>query len=275
MENAGNKNPSPKKDGFFSTIKKNALIVNQAAAGAGVTGLVGFGALFIVSGVFFLTENYFVSMLGLSLALLVYVSGADLMKIMMSSFTIFFSSKHLIPKATYLQETLVGLRDVVQLRRNSKGEIVAGPIRPGAKVELPDNALVKDIQRLIQENKDFNYAEFVAHSYYVECHELYDYSSANLDFVSNVMPVFGLIGTILGLIGMFDNLGGDVTVEALAPQLALAFKTTLYGAVFSSLYKIVSSRFELRLKSLDYDYETFCRALQVLVDSKTVVEVQG
>jgi len=87
------------------------------------------------------------------------------------------------------------------------------------------------------------------------------------------MPLFGLIGTILGLIGMFDSLGADVTVESLSPQLALALKTTLYGAIFSSIYKIIGSRFEQRLKILDYDYETFCRALQVIIQNKNQIEV--
>ena len=56
------------------------------------------------------------------------------------------------------------------------------------------------------------------------------------------MPLFGLIGTIVGLIGMFDSLSADVTVEFVSPQLALALKTTLYGAIFSSIYKIIASR---------------------------------
>jgi biopolymer transport protein ExbB/TolQ len=56
----------------------------------------------------------------------------------------------------------------------------------------------------------------------VECHELYDSSGSHLEFVSGAMPLFGLIGTILGLIAMFDSLGSNVSVESLSPQLALA-----------------------------------------------------
>jgi biopolymer transport protein ExbB/TolQ len=115
----------------------------------------------------------------------------------------------------------------------------------------------------------------MTHAYYVECHELYDYSSAHLEFVGSAMPLFGLIGTIVGLIGMFDTLGADVTVEYLSPQLAMALKTTLYGAVFASIYKIIASRFEQRLKALEYDFETFCRALQVLVESNVKIEVRS
>ena len=89
------------------------------------------------------------------------------------------------------------------------------------------------------------------------------------------MPLFGLIGTILGLIAMFDGLGANVTVESLAPQLALALKTTLYGAIFSSIYKIIGSRFDQRLKTLEFDFEAFCFGLEVLVNGKNQIEVEA
>ena len=73
---------------------------------------------------------------------------------------------------------------------------------------------------------------------------------------------------------MFDSLGADVTVEFLSPQLALALKTTLYGAVLSSIYKIIASRFEQRMNALDYDFETFCRAVQVLIENDIKIEVR-
>jgi len=85
--------------------------------------------------------------------------------------------------------------------------------------------------------------------------------------------LFGLIGTIIGLIAMFDSLGSDVTVESLSPQLAMALKTTLYGAIFSSFYKIIGTRFERRMVDLDYDYDTFCRALQVIIENRNTIEI--
>src|ERR1044072_3623823 len=95
---------------FMPMVSKATLAINKASAGAGVLGLVGFAALFLVAGVFFVTENYFVAMLIMSFALLVYVTGSELAKLFLTSFTIFFSSKHVIPAAASLQETLVPLR---------------------------------------------------------------------------------------------------------------------------------------------------------------------
>ena len=176
--------------------------------------------------------------------------------------TMFFSSRHLTPKAAQLQETLAALEESLTLRRDREGELRVGPMEKGMRVRLPDNALVRDLVTVQERKKTYEYAEYVVHSYYVECHELYDHAGAHLDFVSGSMPLFGLMGTVLGLISMFDSLGGVVTIEAIAPQLALALKCTLYGALFSSLYKIAATRFEQRLKGLDYDFDTLCRALQ-------------
>ncbi|SMF77345.1 MotA/TolQ/ExbB proton channel family protein [Pseudobacteriovorax antillogorgiicola] len=267
-------NGSAEKTAVSAVVKAPKLGVNQKGAGAGVVGLLGFVGLLLLSIVFFVTENYFVSMAIISVGLMVYVAGTDVVKIFLSSFTVFFSSRHVIEKAACLVETNDALNKALSIKKNKQGHIKIGPVAEGEVIRLPDNPFTRDIQRLAKDGKDYEYAEFVAHSYYTECHELYDYSHANLEFVADAMPLFGLIGTIIGLIAMFDGLGANVSIESLTPQLALALKTTLYGAVFSSVYKIVGSRFDQRLKALDYDYETVCQAIKVIIENKNEVEVE-
>jgi len=46
-------------------------------------------------------------------------------------------------------------------------------------------------------------------------------------------PGFGMVGTIVGLIIMLDNMGGDMA--NLGKGLALALITTLYGVLLSNL----------------------------------------
>jgi biopolymer transport protein ExbB/TolQ len=250
------------------------LAVSEVAAGAGVLGLLGFVALFAVALVFFVTENFFLAMLLISFALLIYVAGGELAKLLVSSITVFFSRKHLIPNAVYLQDTLVELRRFLHLTKDETGWVKVGPIEAGAKATLPDNPLVRDIQVVLKREKGTDYADYIAHQYYVDCRELYDHFSSHLEFVAGAMPLFGLIGTIVGLIGMFDGLGANVSVDVLSPQLALALKTTLYGAVFASIYTIIGSRFDQRLKALEYDFEILRRGLEVLVENKATIEVQ-
>jgi chemotaxis protein MotA len=262
------------RSGFFGYFNKGALAASRKAAGAGVLGLVGFFGILAVAAVFFITENFFVAMLGVSLALLVYATGSDIGKLVLSSITVFFSSKHLTPKATQLQETLAALEETLTIRRDRTGELRVGPVEKNTKVRMIDNALVRDLADLQERGRDYEYAEYVAYSYYVECHELYDQSGSHLDFVAGAMPLFGLMGTVLGLIGMFDSLGSVVTIESIAPQLALALKCTLYGVVFSALYKISATRFEQRLRKLEYDFEMLCRGLSVVFQNGAQIEVQ-
>src|ERR1041385_6779270 len=124
-----NQNKSDDSSLFMPMVSKATLAINKASAGAGVLGLVGFAALFLVACVFFVTENYFVAMLIMSFALLVYVTGSELAKLFLTSFTIFFSRKHVIPAAAYLQETLVPLSRTLMIRRDGEGML--GALRKG------------------------------------------------------------------------------------------------------------------------------------------------
>ena len=229
-------NMADKKSAYFQSFRQNTAAIKHSSAGAGFIGLIGFCVMLLVSSLFFITENYFISMFTISIGLLIYVTGLDLIKLIFSSFTIFISTKHLNTRASNMQETLVALQNTLNIKRSGDGSVAVGPVKNEATIELPDNALSRDIQELVSAEMNFDYAEFVAHSYYVECHELYESSHSNFDFVSSAMPLFGLIGTIVGLIAMFDSLGSDVTVESLSPQLALRFENnTLRCHFFLSL----------------------------------------
>jgi chemotaxis protein MotA len=55
-----------------------------------------------------------------------------------------------------------------------------------------------------------------------------------LKTMASYSPAFGMIGTLVGLVIMLDNLSADVS--ALGQGLALALITTLYGVVFANLF---------------------------------------
>ena len=118
-------------------VKKPTLGVNQRGAGAGITGLLGFLGLLFISIMFFITENYFISMLVISFGLVVYVAGMDTIKIILSSFTVSFSSRHLIDKAAFLVDTLESLNKVLSLAKTKTGEIKLGPVPNNAVISLP------------------------------------------------------------------------------------------------------------------------------------------
>ncbi len=256
-----------------SSQAADGLALGEESAGAGALGLIGAAAVFAVAIVFFVAESYFLAMLLVSFALLVYSAGGELGKLVRASFTVFFSGRHLIRNATHVQDTVTALRKFLYMKRDDAGWIKVGPIEPGTKAKLPDNPLVREIQAVLRRKKGKEYAEYVAHQYYVDCRELYDHLHAHLDFVANVMPLFGLIGTVIGLIGMFDRLGSNTSVENLAPELAISLQCTLFGAILASVYMSMASRFDQRIKALEYDYDILVHSLDVLVENGAEIEI--
>jgi biopolymer transport protein ExbB/TolQ len=251
------------------------MAAEPSAAGAGALGLFAAIAVFVVGVLFFVAESYFLAMLMVSFAMLVYVAGAELGKLVRGSLTIFFSGRHLMKNATHVQETVAALRKFLYMKRDESGWIKVGPIEPGAKAKLPDNPLVREIQAVLKRKKGKEYAEYVAHQYYVDCRERYDHLHAHLEFVAGVMPLFGLIGTVIGLIAMFDRLGSNTSVENLAPELAISLQSTLFGAILASAYTSAASRFDQRIKALEYDYDILVHSLEVLVENGADIEVEA
>ena len=61
--------------------------------------------------------------------------------------------------------------------------------------------------------------------------------------LGDMAPAFGMIGTLIGLIVMMKNLGGDMT--AIGRGMAAALLTTLYGAVLAnSVYIPIGNKLE-------------------------------
>src|SRR5262249_40091439 len=114
-----------------------SLGLGESAAGAGALGVLGAAAVFVIAIVFFVAESYFRAMLLVSLAMLVYVAGGELGKLVRSSLAVFFSGRHVIAKAVHLQDTVTALRKLLYMKRDEHGNIKFGPIEAGAKLKLP------------------------------------------------------------------------------------------------------------------------------------------
>src|SRR4051812_32954862 len=74
-------------------------------AAGGFVGLMGMIGLGLIAGLLFITENFFFAMLLFSIGLLLYTTGTEIVRIVISLMTAFFSTKHLTEDAALIGET--------------------------------------------------------------------------------------------------------------------------------------------------------------------------
>jgi chemotaxis protein MotA len=78
-----------------------------------------------------------------------------------------------------------------------------------------------------------------------------------IDLMASVFPAFGLIGTIMGLVGLLKNMDDPA---AIGPNMALALITTFYGAVTANMFLIpLGKKVEERSASEDLYGEIITR----------------
>jgi chemotaxis protein MotA len=82
----------------------------------------------------------------------------------------------------------------------------------------------------------------------IEQHYEQEMSSAGIfRTMARLAPAFGIIGTLIGLIGMMQSMGGDI--RALGPAMATALTTTLYGVLFANmLFLPIAIKVEKRIE---------------------------
>lgn len=66
-----------------------------------------------------------------------------------------------------------------------------------------------------------------------------DLNNANFFKVAGKFPpAFGMIGTLIGLVAMLYNMGGDSGIDTLGPAMAVALITTFYGSCLANMFFI-------------------------------------
>ena len=94
-----------------------------------------------------------------------------------------------------------------------------------------------------------------------------------LQTMAGFAPGFGMIGTLIGLIIMLDNMGGDIA--NVGPGLALALLTTLYGVIFAQLiFKPAAEKVRQTQEMIRYRNVILMESLVLLSEGKPSFEIQ-
>jgi len=95
-------------------------------------------------------------------------------------------------------------------------------------------------------------------------------NTVQVDILRNMAgsaPAFGMIGTLVGLIIMLDNLGGDPS--ALGAGLAVALLTTLYGVMFARIiFMPAATKVQQREEIVRFRNYLIAEGLSLLADKK-------
>ncbi|MCW9039910.1 MAG: MotA/TolQ/ExbB proton channel family protein, partial [Rhodospirillales bacterium] len=91
--------------------------------------------------------------------------------------------------------------------------------------------------------------------------------------MGSVCPAFGMIGTLVGLIIMLDNMGEDPS--KLGPGLALALVTTLYGVLFARLVFLpAAAKIQQREEIVRFRNYLVAEGLEMLAERKSPRYIQ-
>ncbi len=112
---------------------------------------------------------------------------------------------------------------------------------------VEDEFMRKGIQ-LVVDGTDPDIIKRILYADLNQLQERHDTGIKLFDDWSKIAPAFGMIGTLVGLVAMLGNIGGDSAAIGRGMQTALV--TTLYGSFFANLFLI-----PMRSKLQDRDKE--------------------
>jgi len=96
--------------------------------------------------------------------------------------------------------------------------------------EINDPFIVRGIQMAV-DGTDPELIEQIMNNELENLVERHEQSKAMFDAIGKYAPAFGMIGTLVGLVGMLANLDNP---DAIGPGLATALLTTFYGALLAN-----------------------------------------
>ena len=94
-----------------------------------------------------------------------------------------------------------------------------------------------------------------------------------LNSMANFCPAFGMIGTLVGLVIMFEKMGSDIS--AIGIGMALALLTTLYGVLITQLIlRPASEKVRQREEIFRFRNMLISEGISLIADGKDSLTIQ-
>lgn len=127
-------------------------------------------------------------------------------------------------------------------------------LRDGIQM-LADNFSPEEITEILQQRTEFRTRK--------EIEEAHIFRT-----MARFSPAFGMIGTLIGLIGMLSNMGADDTVGRIGGDMAIALVTTFYGLIMANLFFIpFASKLENRTRDETETMRMIQESIRMIAES--------
>lgn len=238
--------------------RDNEIRFNRSTAGGGFLGLVML--LLCLPVIFALNEAgmYFAMMSVVAISLLLFNVDFQLLDFFRACVNVVLLRKHVTGLASEViecNEVLDEYEKKYLETGNDKVEADGATIDQNEIARFIKNHSVKKPEIMINtfENRIFNDADEV----YASCISV-------LENVGNLMPLAGLVGTVYGIMVTLGAMSDHSSVAQITNNISVAMETTLYGAVYSIFFKVISSRFKQKREAFEYDFEKLKNHIELL-----------
>lgn len=123
------------------------------------------------------------------------------------------------------------ITEIVKISKETKGEINQNFVA-GYKTEFP---FLKDGLGLISDGFSKEQIETVMQERLDVLHDRYKEDERTVKALTKIPPSFGLMGTTIGLVALFAQVGGADALKKIGPAMAVALTATLYGIILAFL----------------------------------------
>lgn len=122
------------------------------------------------------------------------------------------------------------IKQIVEIADMARKE---GILSIESKIAELDNRFLAKALDMIISNADMRFIEETLDNEIYSTKDRHDGGRKVLEFQGSVVPAFGMIGTLIGLVQMLRNLDNPSTI---GPSMAVAMITTFYGAMAANLF---------------------------------------
>jgi flagellar motor component MotA len=237
--------------------RENEIRFNKTTAGAGFFGLFAIGLSIIAAYYLNEIQLYGTMMTIVAIGFLTFNVDFQFKQFAQACLNVIFRSRHI----TDLSNELIECNEILdEVEKNYIDEYTADTI--------DENLFKNNAMALFIKNKRNMNSETIINTFenrvYNDTDETYAICISILENVGNLMPLAGLVGTVFGIIVTLSNMSESSSVAQITSNISVAMQTTLYGALYSILFKVVASRFKQKRDALEYDFERLKNHIELL-----------